>query len=156
MDEAQDAGLQAKVADGIRAGNLSGAMNAIENWRRAWFDLLAEPTQGTDRASERKPCRADKGIAEAAGWVPSPDPPVAAMFKETRLRLGWRDVEERSLTARLRKVMPSVAALWPAAPLTAAWVDWRLHMGPEHNGVLDEAWRTVLGLERCPWEEGKQ
>jgi hypothetical protein len=75
------------------------------------------------------------------------------MFDAARARLGYRDVEERSITSWLRKHAPTVAALWPEAPVEADWYSWRRKMGPSHNAVLDEAWRAVMVRDHCPWEK---
>ncbi len=69
----------------------------------------------------------------------TPLPPVHAMFDEARARFGHWGVAENCITTWLRKHVPPVAALWPDAPLTAAWFDWRCRVNPENTSVLDQA-----------------
>ncbi len=84
----------------------------------------------------------------------TPLPPVHAMFDEARARLGSRDLEERSLTAWIKKNAPAVAACWTEAPLDASWFDWRCHVGREHLDVLDSAFEAVTGCSIKPEEGG--
>ena len=72
------------------------------------------------------------------------------MFAEARVRLGTRDLEERSITAWLRQHVPDVASLWPEAPLTASWFDWRRRIGADHVEALDEAWQSACRHEDLP------
>lgn len=86
---------------------------------------------------------ADALIGESEGRRPPPNPTVHRMFDEARARVGHRDLEERSITASLRKYAPEVAARWIDAPVTASWFDWRLHVGREHLDALDRAFEAV-------------
>ena len=87
--------------------------------------------------------RADAMIAESEGLVPHSNQGVWDMFAEARERFGYRAVEENCITTRLRKHAPTVAALWPDAPPTASWLDWRRKTGSEHMAVSDQAFAAV-------------
>lgn len=248
LEEQQDAELQGKVADAIRAGDLPRALEAVDRWRAAWGALLnpTKPTtsgypgkaggastppgsppspgnptnptsgqepgdegdqaacdpdferQGTPSKNPTNPTRdkrvfpgpspevarldpghmrwLERKIARASGlelfgWleepgrseeerdifrsellsradalieefeerIPHPNQSVWDMFDEARGRLVSRDIEERSITAWLRRHAPAVAACWPEASVDAAWIDWRQHVGPDDVGRLDEA-----------------
>jgi hypothetical protein len=92
-------------------------------------------------------------ILESEGRRPPPNPTVHDMCDEARARLGSRDLEEQSITAWIKKNAPAVAALWPEAPLTAAWFDWRTHVGREHLDVLDRAFEALTGCSIKPEEK---
>ncbi len=213
LNEARDIELQVEVAERIRAGELFCALEAIDRWQRAWLDLLAEPTDGTDPRIARgwieidssvlgehvvvalrpddiqeaqaarpslvvyalveverlhgtqdadliravhhakkllggvvqDPGLADRVLAEHDGNVRHKNQSVWDMFAEARARFGTRNLEERSITAWLRKHAPEVAARWPEAPLDAGWLDWRQHVGREPLATLDKAFETATG-----------
>lgn len=92
--------------------------------------------------------RADRNFAESQGRIRRPNQSVWDMLDRSARR--WPGTgEERSITAWLQKNAPEVAALWPEAPLEAAWYDWRLRVGPDVVPQLDLAWRAVcLGATR--------
>jgi hypothetical protein len=85
-------------------------------------------------------------IAESDGRSPQPNPTVHQMFADARTRLGFRDVEERSITSWLRRNAPDVATKWPEAPLDASWFDWRLRVSSEQVLRLDEAFSSITGI----------
>ncbi len=93
----------------------------------------------------QEPRMADGILAESKGGRPHRNQGVHDVVDAARARLGPRNDTERSITAWLRKHAPPVAALWPEAPIDASWLDWRLHVGPEHLAVLDQAFETVTG-----------
>ncbi len=85
------------------------------------------------------PRMADGILAEGEALIPHPNQSVWDMFDEARARLGPRNDTEKSITARLKRHYPTVAALWPEAPLDAAWFDWRCRVNPENTSVLNQA-----------------
>lgn len=97
--------------------------------------------------------RADALLEESEGRRPPGNPTVHQMFADAHARLGQHDLEERSITGWLRQQAPEVAGLWPEAPVTASWLDWRLHVGREHLDVLDRAFEAVTGCSIKPTEE---
>ncbi len=94
------------------------------------------------------PGLADRVLAEHDGSVLHKNQGVWDMFSEARARFGYRDVEERCLSTWLHKNAPNVAALWPDAPPTASWLDWRCRVGREHIVLLDDAWRESLRIRK--------
>jgi len=92
--------------------------------------------------------RIDALIEESEGHRPPANPTVHQMFDKAYEHFGTRDLEERSITAWLKRNAPEVSALWPDAPLEASWFDWRLKAGGEYMGQLDAAFKAALKHEK--------
>jgi hypothetical protein len=173
----EDDELTGEVAAAIRVGDLHGTRKAIAAWQTAWERALGPPPElklppklkevarglsatklnrwldapdpARQEAARRElHARADQILEELGGLRPPPNPSVHRMFDEARKRFGSRDLGGRSITAWLRKNAPEVAAVWPEAPVDAAWIDWRQKVGPDHNDVLDRAWSAATGQPR--------
>jgi hypothetical protein len=165
-----DEDLMSEVRAGVLAGDLASTLAAASVWRRAWedamatasglpaalvkaaseasagplFDWLTDPSPLRRVAARREiHARADQILAEVDGLRAPPNASVHRMFDDARRRFGYRDLEERSLTVWLKKNAPAVAALWPEAPVDAAWIDWRQKVGPDHNELLDRAFAAM-------------
>jgi hypothetical protein len=141
--------LTARIGAAILVGDVAGTQEAITAWQAAWMAVIGPKVHAAASTatapSQGIRVRADQILEEVDGRCPPPNPSVHRMFDEARRRFGCRNFEARSITIWLLENAPTVAALWPEAPIEASWLDWRRRVCTDHVVALDAAWKAISG-----------